>query len=142
MKRVALVVLLTCLVPAVAKADRGSRYSHGGGSRSGFSISLGFGSSSYESHSSVGFGYSRGYSNYGYSGYRGGYCAPTYYAPTYCAPPVVYAPAPVYVAPAPIYYAPPVIYAPAPRVYYYDPAPCYAPRTSYYESSARFSYHR
>jgi hypothetical protein len=134
MKRIFLVAFLACLVPAVAKADRGHRYGGHGGSHSGFSISLGFGSGSYGNYSNVGFGYSRGY-----RGGYGGYYSRSYYAPVYVAP------APVYVAPPvvyqPTYCPPPVVYAPAPRVYYYDPAPCYTPRY-HYDSGVRFSYHR
>jgi hypothetical protein len=127
MKRVLIVAFLMCLVPAVAKADRGYRYH---GSHSGFSLSFGFGTSSYRGdygYTRFGYGYDRGYRGYS------NYCAPVYSAPVYCDPPVVY---------QPTYCPPPVVYVPAPRVYYYDPAPCYTPRTYYYDSSVRFSYHR
>jgi hypothetical protein len=121
------------VAPTVASADhrfgtdRGSRYSGGGhgggsgwhgggGSRSFWNVSVGFGSGGYHGNgwygTALSFGRAPTYYRGGYSRYYSSpaYCAPTYYAPTYsyCAPPVVYAPAPRVVYVAPVYYTSPV----------------------------------
>lgn len=133
-------VLVLGVWPERAQArdfDRGARYESGRyhdyrdrsrSSRSSFSISLGFGSSSY-------YDYSFGHVTYG-RGPR----VPVYRAPVHCPPPVivrqpvfvpVYTPPAVYVPPPVIYYPPPVYVAP----------PVYSP-PSYFQSEVRFYYSR
>ena len=146
------------LAPATTSADRrggyydrGDRYSRGyhGGSRSGFDVSIGFGSGYRHSYSSIGIGYSRGYRGHSYgsfgyhrSHYGGG---PIYRGERYHAPRVYYYDAPSYYYAPPVVYAPPpVVYYPPPRSYYYAPVRSYdyCGPSAYSSTSVRFYYGR
>src|SRR5688500_15971077 len=111
MKHLWIGALVLAMAPAIAMADRGSRYHHGGSghydrgeryygrsSGSSFGFSFGYGSGGYHGDSSyVNVRYSSG--PYYRGGYRGGYgYNHNHYYPRYRSG--YYAPAPVYVAPA------------------------------------------
>lgn len=121
----ATVLVAAMAAPALAQRhdyrdyDRGDRYrSHG--SRSSWSINVGFGSGGYRDYSHIGFSYSSRGSNWG------GHYSYRSYEPI-CNPPVIYHRPVVYHQPV-VRYEP--VYCPPTPVYY--EAPRYQPRYTNY----------